>query len=73
MEISELLAQYPSAQTYFLPFEGFDHRPLITSVSNVIETRKCQFKYDSHMTNKEGFREAMIQRCQKIGSMNMTS
>lgn len=36
MANSEWLATFPSAQTEFLPFEGSDHRPLVTNISAVV-------------------------------------
>lgn len=39
----EWMTMFPSAQAEFLPFEGSDHRPVVTSISSSLENRKTQF------------------------------
>lgn len=61
MANSKWMALFPSAQTEFLPFEGSDHRPLITTISKVIEQRRGSFRYDKRLVDREGFRDRVIQ------------
>lgn len=60
MANSEWMAKFPSAQTEFLPFEGSDHRPLVTSISPTITQRKGCFRYDKRLIDRDGFRERVI-------------
>lgn len=61
MANSEWLALFPSAQSEFLPFEGSDHRPLVTNICAVVEQRRSQFMYDKRMFNREGFQDMIIE------------
>lgn len=57
MANTEWLAHFPSAQTEFLPFEGSDHCPLVTNISNTIEQRRGQFRYDKRLFQQDSFRK----------------
>lgn len=60
MANTEWLAAFPSSQTEFLPFEGSDHRPLVTCLSKEIENRRGQFYYDKRLFQRDGFREMVV-------------
>lgn len=61
MANSEWLAHYPSAQTEFLPFEGSDHRLLVTNISGSIGKRNGCFRYDKRHFFREGFKERIVE------------
>ena len=52
---------FPASETDFLEFGESDHRPLVTYISDHIEERRGSFRYDSRLTNKDGFRDTVIQ------------
>ena len=67
MANSEWLVLFPSAQTEFLPFEGSDHRPLVTKFCNTVEQRRSHFRYNSCMFFREGFRDTLIRSWEANG------
>lgn len=71
MANSEWLAQFPSAQTEFLPFEGSDHRPLVTNISSEIESRRGQFCYDKRLYQHESFRVTVIDSWKQSADNNL--
>jgi len=61
MANSDWMTLFPSAQTKFLDFEGSDHRPLVTNFCNTVDQRRNQFRYDSRLFHKEGFRDMILE------------
>ena len=61
MANTEWLASYPSTQTEFLPFEGSDHRPLITNITGLLSRRYGTFRYDKRLFFKDGFQEKAME------------
>ena len=57
MANSQWLALFPLAQTEFLPFEGSDHRPLVTNITGLISRRYGTFRYDKRLFSREDFKE----------------
>lgn len=57
MANKEWLTMFPSAQTLSLPFEGFDHQPLVTNICGSIEKKLHQFRYDKCLFDKKGFKD----------------
>lgn len=71
MAKSEWFTEYPNSETEFLEIGESDHRPLVTYFTQERYEPKRRFRYDDHMTEKDGFRDTVKRGWHGTGQMQL--